>query len=87
MESNLSHEPVETKRYTIAELYNLRRTIIRHSRVIPPGAVRNEHRQIARSMRSLLKDKGWLAVHTVRGGKKRAVSHEIRRGCMIPKVD
>jgi hypothetical protein len=79
MESDLSNEPVETKRYTMAELYD-RRTIIRHSRVIPPGPARNEHRQIARSMRSLFKDKGWLAVHTVKGGKKDAVSHEIRNG-------
>ena len=56
---------VENKRYTMAELYELRRVIIKHSRSIPPGPARNEHRQIATSMRSLSKDRDWLAVHTV----------------------
>ena len=56
---------VENKRYTMAELYELRRVIIKHSRSIPPGPARNEHRQIATSMRSLSRDRDWLAVHTV----------------------
>ena len=58
-------EPVETKRYTKAELYELRRVIIRRSRSIPPGPARNEHRKIATSMRSLSADREWLAAHTV----------------------
>ncbi len=61
-------ETVETKLYTMAELYELRRTILRHARSMPID-VRNEHRQIARSMRSLSRDKGWLAIHTVDGIK------------------
>jgi hypothetical protein len=61
----LGRELVETKRYTMAELYELRRVIIRHSRSLPPGPARNEHRQIATSMRSLSKDRGWLAAHVV----------------------
>jgi hypothetical protein len=76
---SVNYQPVETRRYTMGELYELRRVIIKHSRSIPPGPARNEHRQIAHSMRSLFKDKGWLAVHTVSGGKN-AVSHEIRNG-------
>jgi hypothetical protein len=79
-----NRQPVETKRYTLAELYELRRVIIRHSRSIPPGAARNEHRQIAHSMRFLFKDEAWLAVHTVRRHRN-AVSHEVHDGCMIPK--
>ena len=59
-------EAVETRRYTMTELYELRRTILRHARAMPIG-VRNEHRQIARSMRSLSRDKRWLAIHTVDG--------------------
>jgi hypothetical protein len=51
--------------HTMAELYELRRVIIKHSRSVPPGPVRNEHRQIASSMRSLSRDKAWLAVLTV----------------------
>jgi hypothetical protein len=62
-----NRRPVETRRYTMAELYELRRVIIRYSRSIPPGPVRNEHRQIASSMRSLSWDRRWLAVHTVDG--------------------
>jgi hypothetical protein len=78
-ESDFSHEPVETKRYTMAELYELRRIIIKHSRSRSPGPDRNEHRQIASSMCSLFKDEAWLAVHTISDGKN-AVSHEIRNG-------
>jgi hypothetical protein len=62
-------QPVETKRFTMVELYELRRVIIKHSRSIPPGPARNEHRQIASSMRSLTRNKRWLAVHTVDGIK------------------
>jgi hypothetical protein len=58
---------VETKRYAMAELYELRRVIIKHSRSIPHGPTRNEHRQIATSMRTLSRDRKWLAVHTVDG--------------------
>jgi hypothetical protein len=61
----LGREPVETKRYTKAELYELRRVIVRHARSMPPGAARNEHRQLATSMRSLSTDTEWLAAHTV----------------------
>jgi hypothetical protein len=60
---------VETKCYTMAELYELRRVIIKRSRSMPPGPTRNEHRQLARSMRSLCKDKAWLAIHTVSNPK------------------
>ena len=62
-----NRQPVETRRFTMVELYELRRVIIQHSRSIPPGPVRNEHRQIASSMRSLTRDRKWLAAHTVDG--------------------
>jgi hypothetical protein len=62
-----NRQPVETRRFTMVELYELRRVIIKHSRSIPPGPVRNEHRQIASSMRSLTRDRKWLAAHTVDG--------------------
>jgi len=51
----------------MVELYELRRVIIKHSRSMPPGPARNEHRQIATSMRSLTRDKEWLAAHAVAG--------------------
>lgn len=65
----MKKKPVETKHYTMAELYELRRIIIMHSRSMPPGPARNEHRQIATLMRLLTCDKGWLAAHTVDGVK------------------
>jgi hypothetical protein len=61
--------PVEERRYTMVELYELRRVIIKYSRSIPPGPARNEHRRIAASMRSLTRDTDWLAIHTVDGIK------------------
>jgi hypothetical protein len=67
-----NRQPVETRSYTMAQLYALRRIIIKHSRSIPPGAERNEHRQIASSMRSLTQDVNWLAVHTVDGPRSKA---------------
>ncbi len=65
----VEYEHVETKRYTMAELYELRRVIIKHSRSMPPGPARNEHRRIAASMRSLSSDREWLAAHTADGIK------------------
>jgi hypothetical protein len=61
----VNRQLVETKRFTMVELYELRRVIIKHSRSISPGPARNEHRELASSMRSLARNKRWLAVHTV----------------------
>jgi hypothetical protein len=61
--------PVKEHRYTVVELYELRRVIIKYTCLIPPGPARNEHRQIAASMCSLTKDRDWLAIDTVDGIK------------------
>jgi hypothetical protein len=61
----VDRQPVESKRYTMAELYELRRVMIGYSRLFPPGPNRNEYRRIASSMRSLSKDKPRLAVHAM----------------------
>jgi hypothetical protein len=53
--------------YTVAELVELRRQMLRFSRSVPPGAERNQHRQIATSLRWLFKNKAWLDAHTVEG--------------------
>jgi hypothetical protein len=55
--------------YTVAELVELRRQVLRFSRSVPPGAERNQHRQIATSLRWLFKNKAWLDAHTVEGSK------------------
>jgi hypothetical protein len=38
---------------------------------VPPGVERNEHRQIATSLRWLFRNKAWLDAHTVEGSKSR----------------
>jgi hypothetical protein len=53
--------------YTKVELIEQRRNILRYARSFPPGPERNQHRQIALSLRSLFKNKMWLATHTIDG--------------------
>jgi hypothetical protein len=64
-------KPAFERLYTIAELVDLRRQMLRFSRSVPPGAERNEHRQIATSLRWLFQNKAWLDAHTVEGSKSR----------------
>jgi hypothetical protein len=58
-------EPV----YSSADLVELRRRMLQYSRSIPPGPERNQHLQIAISLRRLFKNKEWLDVHTVKGSR------------------
>jgi len=51
--------------YSKAELIELRLNILRYARSFPPGPERNQHRQIALSLRRLFKDEKWLATQTV----------------------
>jgi hypothetical protein len=53
--------------YSKAKLIEHRRNILRYARVFPPGAERNQHRQIALSLRGLFKNQEWLDAHTVEG--------------------
>jgi hypothetical protein len=52
-------------RYTVEQLLELRRQILRFARSIAPGPARNERRQIADSLRRLFKNKEWLDAHLV----------------------
>jgi hypothetical protein len=52
-------------RYRMAELMEYRRNILRYARAFPPGAERNQHRQIALSLGVLFKNQKWLDDHTV----------------------
>jgi hypothetical protein len=61
-----NRQPVEESRYTMAELIELRRTMLRFARSLPRGSSeRIERRQIAASLRSLFKNKRWLDAHVV----------------------
>ncbi len=54
-------------RYTIDELIEARRGLLRYARSLPPGPERNQRRQIALSLRRLSRNKRWLSVNTVEG--------------------
>jgi hypothetical protein len=56
---------VDLPRYSNAELIEQRRDILRYARSFSPGSERNQHRQIALSLRRLFKDEKWLATYTV----------------------
>ena len=65
MASALSHSPQQPKhRYTMVELTNLRRQMLRFARLLPIGPERNQRRKTAMSLRDLFKNKSWLAAHT-----------------------
>jgi len=51
--------------YSKAKLIEQTRNILRDARSFPPGPERNQHRQIARSLRTLFRNKKWLDAHTI----------------------
>jgi hypothetical protein len=53
--------------YAIDELRVMRRERLLYARMYPSGPQRNQHRQAALSLRSLLKNKRWLDTHTIEG--------------------
>ena len=53
--------------YSKAELIELRRNILLYARSFPPGFERNQHRQIALSLRRLFHNTKWLDAHTLEG--------------------
>jgi hypothetical protein len=64
MASALGHSTQPEHRYTMAELINLRRQMLRFARSLPIGPERNQRRQTAVSLRKLFENKAWLADHT-----------------------
>jgi hypothetical protein len=54
--------------YSKAEFVELRRNVLLYARSFPPGFERNQHRQIALSLRRLFTDRKWLDAHTLEGG-------------------
>jgi hypothetical protein len=53
--------------YAIDELRVMRGETLLCARMYPPGPQRNQFRQAARSLRSLLKNRYWLDIHTIEG--------------------
>jgi hypothetical protein len=60
-------EPEADTRREMAYFIELRRNVLRYARSFPPGAERDRHRQIARSLRQLFRNKTWLESHTLDG--------------------
>jgi hypothetical protein len=66
----LAHrQPVEEERprYTFAELVEIRRQVLRYARSIQPGPDRNQHLQVAVSLRRLFRNETWRDDHIVDG--------------------
>jgi hypothetical protein len=51
--------------YSKAEIVEFRRNTLLYARRFPLGPERNQHRQIARSLGSLLKNKEWSDANTL----------------------
>jgi hypothetical protein len=49
--------------FSKADLIEYRRNILRYARSFPPGPERNQHRQIALSLRTLFRNRAWLEGH------------------------
>ena len=59
--------PIFDERHSIEELIRVRRDMLRYARSFPPGAERNQRRQLASSLRALFKNKDWLDAHAWEG--------------------
>jgi hypothetical protein len=53
--------------YSRSELVEHRRNILRYARSFPPGPERNQHRQIAGSLRTLFRNRRWLEANVLKG--------------------
>jgi hypothetical protein len=51
-------------RREMAYFIEMRRNVLRYARIFRPGGERNQHRQIALSLRRLFRNKTWLDSHT-----------------------
>jgi hypothetical protein len=60
-------KPETDTRREMAYFIEMRRNVLRYARTFPPGGERNQHRQIALSLRSLSRNKKWLESHTLDG--------------------
>ena len=56
-------DPGVERLYSLNELRELRRNLLRYARSFPPGDERNQHRQVAVRLRLLFKNEKWLRDH------------------------
>jgi hypothetical protein len=65
--ANRAREPEPDTHREMAYFIEMRRNLLRYARTFRPGAVHNQHRQIALSLRRLFRNKTWLESHTLDG--------------------
>ena len=65
--SSLKPAPQTDTRRELAYFIETRRNLLRYARSFPPGAERNQHRQIALSLRRLFRSRRWLSENTLDG--------------------
>ena len=63
--SSIERRSAPPQLYTTQELHDLRRSVVRFARTFPCGPERNQHRQIALSLRALFKNDAWLENHVI----------------------
>jgi len=59
----LLDQPTNNRLYTKAELIRLRRTMLLYCRSFRPGQERNQHLQVAQSLRRLFRNRAWMDAH------------------------
>lgn len=64
---NRRAKPETDGRREMGYFIEMRRNVLRYARTFPPGGKRNQHRQIALSLRRLFRNKTWLESHTLDG--------------------
>lgn len=73
--------PLVKPLYTLDELAELRRTMLRYARSFPPGAERDQHLQIAVSLRRLFRNEKWAAAHIIEGSSQSDSMSASRSAC------
>src|ERR1700682_1588891 len=71
---SMTTELLVERLYSLDELTELRRKMLRYARSFAPGDERNHHRQIAVSLSRLFRNEKWLESHTLPGPIKTPVS-------------
>jgi hypothetical protein len=64
---NRAPKPEADIRRDMVYFIEMRRNVLRYARTFPPGGKRDQHRQIALSLRRLFRNKTWLESHTLDG--------------------
>src|SRR6202171_2886376 len=57
---SMTTELLVERLYSLDELLELRRNVLRYARTFPPGDERNQHVHVAVSLRTLFKNEKWL---------------------------